>query len=236
MHTLDGIQRLALRLMQTLGDTLLGESLQRRGWTVGFDRARRRLGACHIRKKRITLSAHLAASLPLADIEDTIRHEIAHAIDAERRGRSNHDATWKALAIACGAAPERTFRGDLPDDAHDAPYQAVCPGCGTTAGLRRQPVRAPRCRACHEAGRPACLRVTHADSGAVIWPGGETPGAFGGWGGVEATCPACTAVYRRARRPTRPVACSACCRRHASGQYAARFRLRFSRPSTRGPQ
>ena len=226
----DPTRALALRLMDALGRDLLGEGLRARGWTFGYDRARRRLGACHGSKKRITLSSHLAPQLPAEDVEDTIRHEIAHAIDWERRGRSAHDATWRALARACGARPERTFNGDLPDGAESALYRAVCPSCGIEAGRHRQPVRALRCRACARADRPAWLRVTHAPSGEVIWPGGETPGAFGGRAGWEATCPRCGDTVRRARRPTRATACVACCERHAGGRYDERFRLRFRRP------
>jgi len=233
MPALDATRDLALRLMDDLGRELLGASLRDRGWTFGFDRARRRLGACRIREKRLTLSAHLTASLPPAEVEDTVRHEIAHAIDAERRGRSNHDATWKALARACGATPQRTFTGDLPDDADVAPYRAVCPSCGVSSGLHRQPVHPPRCRTCVRAGRPAYPRVTHAASGRVIWPGGDAPGAFGGWVGVEARCDGCGTTYRRARHPKRAQACSMCCARHADGRFDRRFELRFRRRSRR---
>ena len=231
MPTPHDTRALALRLMDELGRALLGEPLAARGWTFGFDRARRRLGACRPGPRRITLSAPLLAHLSAAEVEDTLRHEIAHAVDVERRGRTGHDRAWKAVARACGARPERTYGGDLPDDADAAPYRAVCPSCGAASGLHRQPVRARRCRACHAAGRPACLRVTHADTGHVVWPGGATPGAFAGWAGVEATCPACGETVRRARRPTRDLACAACCRRHAGGRFDARFRLRFRRPT-----
>ena len=59
MPSLDDTLVLADRLMDALGRDLLGEPLQARGWSVGLDRARRRLGACHTGKKRITVSAHL---------------------------------------------------------------------------------------------------------------------------------------------------------------------------------
>ncbi len=39
------------------------------------------------------------------------------------------------------------------------------------------------------------------------------------------TCPSCEAVIRRVRRLRRRVACYACCRRHAGGQFDARFQL-----------
>jgi predicted SprT family Zn-dependent metalloprotease len=212
--------------MDALGRNLLGEPLQARGWSFGFDRARRRLGACHHRRKRITLSAHLTPTLPWAEVEDTVRHEIAHAVDFERRGRSGHDRTWKALARACGAKPERMFEGDL-NHAEEAPYRAECPSCGAASGFYRQPVRAHRCRACHASGRPAYLRVEHGPSGRVIWPGGATAGAYGGTAGVEARCPRCGQTYRRARRPKRATACADCCDAHAGGRYDERFRLRF---------
>ncbi|MEL6616211.1 MAG: hypothetical protein AAFQ43_10760, partial [Bacteroidota bacterium] len=91
----------------------------------------------------------------------------------------------------------------------------------------RQSVHPRRCRSCAAAGRPAYLRVVHRASGAVIWPGGAEPGAFGGTAGVTATCPGCGEMVRRARRPKRSVACATCCRVHAGGLYDARFRLAF---------
>ncbi len=233
MPSLDDTRALALRLMDALGRDLLGEPLQARGWSFGFDRARRRLGACHPRQRRITLSAPLTPRLSADEVEDTVRHEIAHAVDVERRGRTSHDRTWKAVARACGARPERTYNGDLPDDSDDAPYRAVCPSCGATSGLHRQPVHPRRCQSCHAAGRPAYLSITHSDSGQTIWPGGATPGTFGGWVGVEATCPGCGKTVRRARRPKRPVACSTCCARHADGRFDKRFQLRYRRPRRR---
>lgn len=217
---------LALRLMDELGRELLGASLTARGWTFGFDRAKTRLGVCRIRDKRITLSSHLSRTLPPDEVEDTVRHEIAHAIDAERRGRSCHDRTWKAVAHACGAKPERCYSGDLPDDPA-APYAATCPSCGATLDRYRQPATPLRCRSCARAGRPAYLRVVHRPSGRVIWPGGAEPGAYGGTAGVQATCPRCGTVYRRTRRPKRATACAPCCRRYARGRFDDRFRLLY---------
>ncbi len=229
MPSTDDTRALVLRLMDELGRELLSEPLQKRGWTFGFDRARKRLGVCRVRQKRITLSAHLSALLPAAEVEDTVRHEIAHAVDAERRGRSSHDRTWKRIAAACGARPDRCFVGDLPDDP-SAPYGGRCPSCGASYDLYRQPVHPRRCAPCARAGRPAYLRVVHRASGRVVWPGGDEPGPYGGSAGVAARCPGCGATYRRARRPRRATACAPCCRRYAAGRFDDRFRLRYSRP------
>ncbi|MFN3597913.1 MAG: SprT-like domain-containing protein [Rubricoccaceae bacterium] len=223
---LAAVEARAHALMDALGRALLGASLQARGWTFGFDRARRRLGVCRPGARRITLSAPLALALAPEDVEDTLRHEIAHAIDAERRGRTAHDAVWRALAVRCGARPERTFRGTLPPD-ESAPYATCCPSCGASGGLYREPALPRRCASCARAGRPAYLRVVHRTSGRIVWPGGDTPGAYGGTAGVEAVCPGCGRVHRAARVPRRAVACALCCA--AAGGFDGRFRLRFQR-------
>lgn len=229
MPDLDPTRALAERLMDALGRDLLGSPLAARGWSFGFDRARRRLGACHPTGRRITLSAHLTRSLSGAEVEETLRHEIAHAIDVERRGETSHDDAWKALAVACGARPERCHTGTLPADP-SAPYLAACPSCEARHDLYRQPVHPRRCSACARAGRPAYVRVVHRRTGRVIWPGGETAGAYGGTAGVTATCPGCGEVHRRARRPSRRTACATCCGRHAEGQFDARFQLEYRPP------
>ena len=84
-----------------------------------------------------------------------------------------------------------------------------------------------RCRPCTAASRPSYLRVVHSAPGRVVWSDGAEPGVYGGTGGVEAACPRCETVYRRARRPKRVTACAPCCRRHARGQFDDRFHLRF---------
>lgn len=219
--------------MDALGRALLGESLAARGWTFDFDRARKRLGACHQHRREITLSSYLTRSLSEDEVEETLRHEIAHAIDVEKRGTTGHDATWKAIATACGARPERCHSGPLPWDPK-APYLAECPSCEKRCNLYRQPVRPPHCPDCAESGRPAYVRVVHRRSERVIWSGGADAGAFGGTAGVAAACPRCGEVYRRARRPRRRTACADCCQRFAGGQYDARFHLEYSKPPRLG--
>jgi rRNA maturation endonuclease Nob1 len=63
-------------------------------------------------------------------LENTIRHEIAHAIDYEDRGTdaASHDYRWKDIAIKCGCPPV---------DCASAPTELMarwkrhCPECGT---------------------------------------------------------------------------------------------------------
>ena len=73
------------------------------GWTFEFDLAPSRGGVCHHRQQRIGLSVSFCLCATEAEIEDTLLHEIAHAIVGERHG---HDAVWqaKAKALGCSAA------------------------------------------------------------------------------------------------------------------------------------
>ena len=54
--------------------------LTQKGWTFRWDRAVRRFGICNYSKKRITVSRTLAALNDFAKSEDTVLHEIAHAL------------------------------------------------------------------------------------------------------------------------------------------------------------
>ncbi len=226
------VSALTVRLMDELGEAHVGRPLREMGWTFAFDRARRRLGACHGRTKQITLSRHLATSLDAREVEDTIRHEIAHALDVVTRGWTAHDAVWKQWATRCGATPTRCYSGDLPTDA-DALYRCVCPDCGHTAARHRQPVHALICTECRKSKRRVYLRVTHRDSSRVIWPGGDEMGPYGGSVGVSATCPNCGRLARAARMPKRPQACKTCCDQLAGGRFDGRYELNYSRPSRR---
>jgi predicted SprT family Zn-dependent metalloprotease len=74
------------------------------GWSFAFDSAKRRGGACHFGRKQITLAAGFAATADEAEIEDTLLHEIAHALVGRRH---HHDAVWQATARAIGCTGQR---------------------------------------------------------------------------------------------------------------------------------
>ncbi len=125
-------------------------------WTFGFDRARRRLGACRPSGRRITLSAPLTLLNDQAVVRDTVLHEIAHALTPG----AGHGASWRAACRRIGARPERCAAdGEVTLPA--APYALVCDRCGTrTPRYRRTRTRylCGRCRA--SAGVEALLRWT----------------------------------------------------------------------------
>ncbi len=168
--SLEEVRKRAVLLMQSLGEQELGASLHSRGWSFEFDRARRRLGSCRWSTrgrpaKKITLSGHYAARLGLSFrdarglpvIEDVIRHEIAHAIDFERRGRSDHGRTWKAICKRVGADPTRLYETQNAE-AFLIPgkYVARCPACEQEIAYFRRPSRPRACKRCcdlHAQGR-----------------------------------------------------------------------------------
>lgn len=154
----------AHRLMHELGIQELGRGLEEFGWSFSLDHARRRLGSCKWRdrgrRKLITVSRHYAGILGVAHrdarglvvIDDVIRHEIAHAIDFETRGRSDHSSVWKAICRRVKADPTRLYETsalesiDLPGK-----YVAACPNCRAQITYYRAPSRPRACRSCCDA-------------------------------------------------------------------------------------
>jgi hypothetical protein len=219
--------------MHDLGREHLGRPLEELGWSFRFDAARRRLGLCRWKVapravKTISLSRYIAAREGWALMEDVARHEIAHALDFETRGRSGHDGVWQTWAVRCGADPTRIYEGLLADDP-TSPYLGRClmPGCTYTRPFYREVTSAYLCAPCKGDGTHSFLRIEERRSGHVLREGGAEPGVA-----TPARppryighCPDCGATRPFARRPTRRYACGACCRRHAGGRFDGRFEL-----------
>lgn len=72
-------------------------------WTFAFLESTRVLGRCDFRERVIRLGRAHALEGRDEDIEDTILHEIAHAIAGHEAG---HGPAWKAVARRIGATPE----------------------------------------------------------------------------------------------------------------------------------
>lgn len=90
------------------------------GWEFEFNTRKRASGLCEWKDKngmvkKIYISEYLLSqNLECAEeFENTIRHEIAHAIDFEMRGTSDHKSIWQAIAreVLCNA--ERCFSGEI---------------------------------------------------------------------------------------------------------------------------
>ena len=76
------------------------------GYRFKFNNKKRAVGTCSYRFKTIELSlAIIKANPELETVENTIRHEIAHAFAKHIYGTrtKGHDRYWKHTARACGA-------------------------------------------------------------------------------------------------------------------------------------
>ena len=109
-------------------------------WTFGFNTNKSRLGVCRYRKKSVEVSAFFIKwGIPWDKLQDTIRHEVAHAVANARYGATGHGRDWKSVAIELGASP--TSRGDsqtiLPDSAFR--WIVQCDSCNSRVRYHRKP-------------------------------------------------------------------------------------------------
>lgn len=76
------------------------------GWKVKINnRITRALGRCCYTTKTIELQGRYVKDNTVAQVTDTILHEIAHALAGPRAG---HGLEWKRWAVRVGAKPEAT--------------------------------------------------------------------------------------------------------------------------------
>lgn len=100
MVDLKEAEELSLKLMEQHGLIALG-------WTFRFDKATSRLGACHYHKKELSLSRLMVIYGDREDVEQTMLHEIAHALLPPEIG---HYKPWKVLAASIGYTGDRCGR------------------------------------------------------------------------------------------------------------------------------
>lgn len=74
------------------------------GWTAVLDESTSRAGACNYTSKQIQLSRLYVRKVDQAALDDTILHEIAHALVGPHH---HHDAVWKAKARSIGCSADR---------------------------------------------------------------------------------------------------------------------------------
>lgn len=113
------------------------------GWRFVWDNARRRFGQCRHNGQEISLSLPLVKLNDQPEVEDVIRHEIAHAIAGPAAG---HGHRWRVQAVRCGARPERCFSSAVATPPRR--YTVACLGCGAGGQRDRKPTRAHVCGRC----------------------------------------------------------------------------------------
>jgi predicted SprT family Zn-dependent metalloprotease len=124
-----------------------------RDWSFAFNRSKIQMGCCCFRLKVIKLSRHFVERNSYDLIQDTLLHEIAHALVGSGHG---HDSVWKAMCLRIGAKPERlSNQTEMPEGR----WQATCDGCG----MRHHKHRKPK----HMKGWYCCRCGPHR--GALAW-------------------------------------------------------------------
>ena len=112
------------------------------GWQLIFDRAKRRAGVCRPGQRTIGLSRPLTELHDVAQVRDTVLHEIAHARVGAAHG---HDAVWRAEARRLGGSGARLVAADAPRV--PGRWVGVCPAGHEVDRMRRpaSPVSCSRC-------------------------------------------------------------------------------------------
>lgn len=115
-----------------------GEKLMARhdleGWSFQYDDASGRAGVCNFDSQVIGLSLLYCLGSSGPELEETILHEIAHALAGPRH---QHDRVWREIAQSIGCSGERLC--SVPAFAPPR-YIVSCPSCGWV--LRRNVRRA----------------------------------------------------------------------------------------------
>ena len=157
------------------------------GWTAKLDESRSRAGACHYTKKWILLSRLYVRAASAAQLDDTILHEIAHALVGPHH---HHDAVWRAKARAIGCSGDRCHTlqfspprwivaceaGCFTRTAHRRRRRAVCRRCGSPVTWRPwngEPAQEPAAR--EEGTAPREAESRGEEAAAAVAPAGGLP-------------------------------------------------------------
>lgn len=147
-------------------------NLRELGWKISYSNSKKSAGYCKWEGQRVNLlevryfNKQVQLSKYLleqnlgegkgAEWEETIRHELAHAVDFELRQKSNHDKHWKAVAHAMLSTGERTFTKEQLADNKQSKYTLVCDVCGKETPKHRETKRSYACGKCckeHNGGK-----------------------------------------------------------------------------------
>ena len=101
-------------------------------WYFEFENCKTTLGRCHYTENKITLSKWFVELNEEVDVEDTILHEIAHALSWIRHGETGrgHGILWKRICVEIGAVPRACSKYKLNQPKNHFKYSEHC--CGST--------------------------------------------------------------------------------------------------------
>lgn len=119
-----------LQTQKVVYDHLVEYGLFDQGWRFKLTRAHKILGNCNYTAKLIGVSRYHIQYGTDAEILDTIKHEIAHALVGVGHG---HGPIFQAMAIMLGATP-----GSKKQVTKSSPHQwkIICGRCGLVVAKR----------------------------------------------------------------------------------------------------
>lgn len=105
------------------------------GWSFDWDAAKKRRGACHWGEKRITFSGLHARYAPFAAFEETMLHEISHALAP---ADAAHGVEWQLINLCIGGDGGCRYGDDsyLPDSVRGR-WRGQCPSGHTVWRYQR---------------------------------------------------------------------------------------------------
>ncbi len=123
------------------------------GWRFKLARGKNRIGSCHYKDKTIRISRYLIYMGTDAEVMETVKHEIAHAIVGPREG---HGYKWRTAAMMVGAIPRATKKlsYDIPHK-----YAIKCRECDRVLQKRHRRMSPNRLRTryCFNCGKAASI-------------------------------------------------------------------------------
>jgi predicted SprT family Zn-dependent metalloprotease len=134
-RTAEEIDAIALRARELLRHHHLSR------WSFHFDNGRKRAGSCQYGTQVISVSYEFAQHAPEEELQDTLLHEIAHALVGKAH---NHDEGWRAKAIEIGCSGKRCHELQFTPPRYIVHCERGC--WVATAERRRRNVICTRCR------------------------------------------------------------------------------------------
>lgn len=110
-------------------------------WDFQFDNAKKRFGCCNYSTKTISLSKDLTVLNSEKNVQNTILHEIAHALVGHRAG---HGKKWQEQMKKMGADSSRCYSEEIITP--KLKYTATCPSCKNS--IQRKIKRKIACSSC----------------------------------------------------------------------------------------
>lgn len=129
-------------VVRNIAEGLMSEHLDVNLWTFGWDSAKKRLGVCKYDEHLISLSRYFVDLHSLDEIDQVMRHEIAHALAGSKAG---HGAQWKKIATELGYNHKRISGDEIANAT--AKLVGSCPN-GHVVYRHRKPNSQLSCSRC----------------------------------------------------------------------------------------